>query len=335
MSLVICCPACGFHPVQDTECRGCGFRTEQIDDILDLRTDKSYDTLLDTESYDAYHGIEGEADEGVFATYRSLMEQIGIRPQGDVLEIACGSGKLTASMLATGCFASIHCGDISPEFMRIMARRIGGIKTPTCVEKYLFDANRLPFVDQSFDFVFGNSVLHHLAEFEKTIEDAFRVLKPGGAAMFGEPLFDSHAMVSLAAGLIARSPNALEIEGMTSQHLMALKTIQNRLGRKLDALYGDRTALRDVEDKFIFPAKLLRDLGDTIGYSRVVISGAGPKFKLGSAAKTRIYRIVERVGLSTRPLDAFSHVFDALNTDYGVPMQDFIHPVFAHIAFIR
>jgi SAM-dependent methyltransferase len=51
----------------------------------------------------------------------------------------------------------------------------------------LMDANQLDFPDASFDVVFGSGILHHL-EYERALEEVARVLRPGGLAIFHEPL---------------------------------------------------------------------------------------------------------------------------------------------------
>ena len=45
---------------------------------------------------------------------------------------------------------------------------------------------QLSFADNSFDVVFGSSILHHL-DFDKSLKEIFRVLKPGGRMVFAEP----------------------------------------------------------------------------------------------------------------------------------------------------
>lgn len=335
MNDLIQCPVCGFASFLGAACRSCGFEIENVDNIFDLRTDKSFDTLLDLDSYDEGHGIVKQVNSALCDVYCRLLEKDGLTPQGTLLEIACGSGLLTASILASGRFKTVHCGDISHGFMTKMVHRIAQVETSTKVEKYLFDANNLPFKDQSFDFVFGNSVLHHFATFENTVRDVFRVLKPGGAAVFAEPIFDSHSFMSLAAGLIVRSPDAKTSRGLTPRHLAALSILKDRAGQKMRNLKSDRTGLRNIEDKFQFPVMFLRELGARNGFSKVIFSDNDGSFKLGEAAKSGIIRAFRQIGLATEPLDVFQHVFDALTGDYGGPMQDYIPPVFAQIAFIR
>jgi ubiquinone/menaquinone biosynthesis C-methylase UbiE len=45
------------------------------------------------------------------------------------------------------------------------------------------DAENLPFADNSFDIVYSNGVLHHTRDTERSIDEVFRVVKPGGRAV--------------------------------------------------------------------------------------------------------------------------------------------------------
>ena len=51
----------------------------------------------------------------------------------------------------------------------------------------LMDAHSLEFKDESFDFVYGCAILHHL-DFICALDEVYRVLKPGGHILFVEPL---------------------------------------------------------------------------------------------------------------------------------------------------
>jgi SAM-dependent methyltransferase len=48
------------------------------------------------------------------------------------------------------------------------------------------DGEALPFADKSFDAVWGNAILHHL-DLQRAGRELFRVMKPGGTAVFCEP----------------------------------------------------------------------------------------------------------------------------------------------------
>ena len=51
----------------------------------------------------------------------------------------------------------------------------------------LMDAHSLDFEDETFDFIYGCAILHHL-DYERALDEVCRVLKPGGRILFVEPL---------------------------------------------------------------------------------------------------------------------------------------------------
>ncbi|MFD2980389.1 class I SAM-dependent methyltransferase, partial [Klebsiella pneumoniae] len=59
-------------------------------------------------------------------------------------------------------------------------------------------AERLPFADASFDFVFSRYSAHHWSDLGLALREVRRVLKPGGVAAFidvmspGSPLLDTY-----------------------------------------------------------------------------------------------------------------------------------------------
>lgn len=55
------------------------------------------------------------------------------------------------------------------------------------VHFHRMDAHYLEFDDNSFDAVFGFGILHHL-DYEKALDEIWRVLRPGGVMIFNEPL---------------------------------------------------------------------------------------------------------------------------------------------------
>jgi SAM-dependent methyltransferase len=89
------------------------------------------------------------------------------------LEIGCGNKPLSA---AAGTAVGI---DISLE----AAVRANCVDRPIVVG----DASCLPFESESMDLVHGRSILHHLPV-EQAVEEAARVLAPGGRLLFVEPL---------------------------------------------------------------------------------------------------------------------------------------------------
>jgi len=102
-----------------------------------------------------------------------------------ILEIGCGQGELTTWLALRG--ASVTTRDISPLMIEVGRRvaRKSGVE-----ERIVFDVGpgeALPYPDAAFDAVFGHDVLHHL-DLPRAMSEIRRVLRPGGRAVFAEPL---------------------------------------------------------------------------------------------------------------------------------------------------
>jgi ubiquinone/menaquinone biosynthesis C-methylase UbiE len=52
------------------------------------------------------------------------------------------------------------------------------------IESTVCRSYKIPFHDESFDIVFCYSAAHHFKEYEKSMKEIFRVLKPGGYCLF-------------------------------------------------------------------------------------------------------------------------------------------------------
>jgi len=96
-----------------------------------------------------------------------------------VLEIGCGTGLFTKKVFDLS-GADITAIDVSEDLLKIARETSGGGKF------ILGDAMNMPFDDETFDVVFGSSILHHL-DFDASLREIHRVLKLGGRMVFAEP----------------------------------------------------------------------------------------------------------------------------------------------------
>jgi ubiquinone/menaquinone biosynthesis C-methylase UbiE len=101
-----------------------------------------------------------------------------------VCEIGCGSGGLTRELASRGAYVS--ASDVSAEAVKL-ARKINEEFIPKQVDVNEMDACNLLYNNESFDLVVGISVLHHV-DIDKATGEIYRILKPGGKAVFIEPL---------------------------------------------------------------------------------------------------------------------------------------------------
>lgn len=100
-----------------------------------------------------------------------------------VLDIGCGMGYV-ANKLQTSLDSEIYGFDITDFRTRL-------VKKNTLFNYFLADGYRIPIKDACFDSVLILVSLHHMWHPEKAIEEALRVLKPGGNMIVLEDLIKS------------------------------------------------------------------------------------------------------------------------------------------------
>ena len=93
-----------------------------------------------------------------------------------VLEIGCGLGNDAVQFSSHGAkYVGVDLTPVAAQSSRLhLATR--NLKGDTMVA----DGEKLPFRDQAFDVVYSAGVLHHTPDTDRAIQDAIRVLKPGG-----------------------------------------------------------------------------------------------------------------------------------------------------------
>jgi SAM-dependent methyltransferase len=131
------------------------------------------ETVLVQEAFEAVTAVEN----------RLILSHIGDVVGRRVLDIGCGSGEAAIYFGLQG--ARVTALDISGAFLRIVQQL--SFKHSTPVSGIIAPVEFLPFADETFDIVYGNSVLHHV-EIVPAMREVHRVLRPGGQAFFIEPL---------------------------------------------------------------------------------------------------------------------------------------------------
>lgn len=109
----------------------------------------------------------------------------------DVLEIGCGVGTDGLEFANSG---SNYMGiDFSNASVELAKKNfiLHGYKPNIFIE----DAENLPFVDNSFDFIYSWGVIHHTPDINKAVAEIYRVLKPGGD--FCVMVYNRYSLVGL------------------------------------------------------------------------------------------------------------------------------------------
>jgi 2-polyprenyl-3-methyl-5-hydroxy-6-metoxy-1,4-benzoquinol methylase len=131
----------------------------------------------DDRDFYAYGGMDL-----VLETYRQAVGEL----QGKtVLDFGCGDGARSIDYAKRG--ATVYAFDISPESVRNLIETAEKSGLADRIHASVMPAESLAYPDGTFDLVLGVAILHHtdVALVEREID---RVLKPGGRAIFIEPL---------------------------------------------------------------------------------------------------------------------------------------------------
>jgi ubiquinone/menaquinone biosynthesis C-methylase UbiE len=105
----------------------------------------------------------------------------------DVLDFGCGPGYLTKYLIDRGAISvtGIDVSEGEIEQARERAREDG--LQDRC-SFLVADAHATGFADDSFDLIVGDSILHHL-DLHVALVELRRILRPGGRAVFLEPMW--------------------------------------------------------------------------------------------------------------------------------------------------
>lgn len=111
---------------------------------------------------------------------RNHLEPAAIFRGGLCLDAGCGGGRGSIFMLGNGA-ARVHSVDVSPTNIESTSRNLRDHGFDR-FETRLGSLERLPYPDQTFDFVWCNGVLQHAAAPGGCFAELARVLKVGGHA---------------------------------------------------------------------------------------------------------------------------------------------------------
>ncbi|MFA6307671.1 MAG: methyltransferase domain-containing protein [Patescibacteria group bacterium] len=130
--------------------------------------------------YDDWHINPPSAKIVDVWNFANLKKFLGDKHINKSLELGCGTGRLANSLFKIS--DEVYGVDISEEVLKIAKQKYPNLKLE-CSE-----VTKLPYQDDYFDMVIINGSLHHFFAVEKTFNEAYRVLKTGGAfVLLGEP----------------------------------------------------------------------------------------------------------------------------------------------------
>jgi demethylmenaquinone methyltransferase / 2-methoxy-6-polyprenyl-1,4-benzoquinol methylase len=122
-------------------------------------------------TYDRYSRVLSFGQDPRWRAF--LVSRVGVGPDQTVLDVATGTGAVALELVRrTGC--SVVGVDQSAEMLAVARRR-----TPERVTLVQGDAERLPFLDESFDGLTVTYLLRYVDDPASTLRELARVVRPG------------------------------------------------------------------------------------------------------------------------------------------------------------
>ena len=98
----------------------------------------------------------------------------------DILEIACGTGRVTNHLVRAVRHDTLTATDLNPDMINVAKEKV----KDKSIRWMQADAMALPFTDSSFDLVILQFGLMFFPDKQKGLNEMYRVLKPGGQMIF-------------------------------------------------------------------------------------------------------------------------------------------------------
>jgi 2-polyprenyl-3-methyl-5-hydroxy-6-metoxy-1,4-benzoquinol methylase len=135
-----------------------------------------------------------------------------------VLDYGCGYGRLGIYLALCG--AQIWGFDLSPAAIETANQAARRYQLSAQFET--MDAEELRYADHFFDLILGFGVLHHAIKYPASRSELFRVLKPGGRAVFCEGLGEN-PLINLARNFTGADREAGDVR-LTAKSIRAFGT---------------------------------------------------------------------------------------------------------------
>jgi SAM-dependent methyltransferase len=243
------------------------------------------------------------ADPSQRAMRRRFLESIPMPEQAEVLEVGCGTGVLCRVLATWPGVRSVVGLDPAPSLIAKAVDLAAGI---THVNFVVGDGKALPFEDGSFDGVIFDSTLCHVPGPEVALDEAIRVLKPGGVlaafdgdyatttvslgphdplqvcvdAMMASSVNDRYLVRRLPSLIRAAGLEIVGVQGYSYVESGAAEYMRTVVDRGVDVLAADHRISATTADQLKAEARHRIDAGTFFGHinygSVVALKGAAP-----------------------------------------------------------
>ena len=185
---------------------------------------------------------------------------------------------------------------------------------PGPAKYYACDAEFLPFRQNSFDIIIGNSVLHHFLNYESVLKCCLSIVREGGIVGFSEPTLEGFSLASYIVSLLVDDPIWTDRERIVINKYIHYPAVTS------DRMKNDREKLKSFEDKHIFGIEDLQKTGLNIGYTNAYYANTRTPVHLGKELYAKVKRDLKMRDVDSEKMERFYHFFDKFSI-YSAPLR--------------
>ncbi|HEY3379888.1 MAG TPA: methyltransferase domain-containing protein [Armatimonadota bacterium] len=151
---------------------------------------------------------------------QALIDNAHLSGKSRVLDVGCGTGNFCIALSELiGC----HCAGLDPSAGMLAQARARAPQTLFVQGR----AEALPYHDASFELLFSVDVIHHVTGHGEYIQEAKRVLRPGGLLC---TVTESHAAIQQRSILSVYFPETVERQIQRYPSIEALSSLMAQAG---------------------------------------------------------------------------------------------------------
>lgn len=303
------CRGCLSRTLEQLTCASCRATYDVVDNVPVLWGIGKRSSALENIDYDALQAINPSTVNQTALQWASVID-LATKDNCEILELGAGTGILTEALLSLN-LGSLIASDVSLKFMRALQARLAN--RPRFKGAVICDANEVVFEPNSFDLVVGRSVLHHFLDYHIVLKNVRSLLRPGGNAIFFEPVLEGKGVISLACAMMLKTADCARVTLPDSDR----KLIRHLMRHQTKHAWYPQTRedLAKLEDKYIFRISAMEQLGNKLGYSSVRVVDPNPP----SSHWPSINRTLRMAGVTQETIDGFRWIEDVLReSDFSI-----------------
>lgn len=210
-----------------------------------------------------------------FKQYETLLARelglIGITPEtaGEItaLDVGSGAGNTVVPLLRLFPEMRLIASELSPEMLVQLKRALVELGLSGRCALLQLNAEELAFKPSSFDLIVGGGILHHLFSPHVTIKQCWEILKPGGTAIFFEPMRTGNMMLQLLfETILEKHYDELSAECRGYLYELVVNLDNQRVPDKHNSIF------KVLDDKWMFSQWQLKKWADDAGFSQCTIN---------------------------------------------------------------